>query len=207
MRDDVSSRPKLVRTIPLNTEPLAGLRLTRSIAQTHPLRIGMVPAESALGPQALSLMAHTILLADDDVSVRETLARVLELERYAVLLAGTGREAVAKLLSHSPDLVLLDPVMPDQNGWQAFEAIRGAAPLVPIIIITAIPHQSKRAAQLGAAALMEKPPHLPRLLQVLDELLAKSAGAQRVRTSGSHAGVPTFPAWPQPQPTCRGGTC
>jgi DNA-binding NtrC family response regulator len=129
-------------------------------------------------------MTKRILLADDDASVRETLGRVLELEHYEVVLAGGGRDALAKLRADPPDLVLLDLSVPEQNGWQAFEAMCRAAPRVPILIITAIPHQAKRAAQRGAVALMEKPLHLPRLLQVLNDLLAESVETRRAPTAG-----------------------
>ena len=152
-------------------------------------------------------MTKRILLADDDASVRETLGRVLELEHYDVVLAGGGREAVAKFRADPPDLVLLDLDMPDQNGWQVFDAICHVAPRVPVLIITAVPHQAKRAAQLGAAALMEKPLHLPRLLQVLSDLLAESVETRRARTTGKVAEFDTLPAWPKAQPSCTGGTC
>jgi len=152
-------------------------------------------------------MTKRILLADDDASVRETLGRVLELEHYDVVLAGGGREAVAKFRADPPDLVLLDLDMPDQNGWQVFDAICHVAPRVPVLIITAVPHQAKRAAQLGAAALMEKPLHLPRLLQILSDLLAESVETRRARTTGKAAEFDTLPAWPKAQPSCTGGTC
>jgi DNA-binding response OmpR family regulator len=95
-------------------------------------------------------MNKRILLADSDASVRETLGRVLELEHYEVALAGSGREAVAKFRADPPDLVVLDLNMPDQNGWQTFDAMRRLALRVPILIITANSHQAKRSALLGA---------------------------------------------------------
>jgi CheY-like chemotaxis protein len=152
-------------------------------------------------------MNKKILLADDDASVRETLGRVLELVHYDVVLAGSGREAVAKFQAAPPDLVLLDLNMPGQDGWQAFDAMSRLAPLVPIILITALPHQAKRAAQLGASALMEKPLHLPRLLETVGGLLANAAEGRRLRTTASHAAIPILPAWTKAQPNCTGGTC
>ncbi|MGO8927281.1 MAG: response regulator [Limisphaerales bacterium] len=152
-------------------------------------------------------MTKRILLADDDASIREALGQVLELEHYDVVLTGGGCEAVAKLRADLPDLVLLDLDMPDQNGWQTFDAMRHVAPRVPVLIITAVPHQAKRAAQLGAAALMEKPLHLPRLVQILSDLLAESVETRRARTTGKAAEFDTLPAWPKAQPSCTGGTC
>ena len=152
-------------------------------------------------------MIKKILLADDDASVRETLGRVLELEHYGVVLAGSGREAIAKFWSEPLDLVLLDLDLPDQNGWAAFDAMHRVAPRVPILIITAVPHQAKRAAQLGAAALMEKPLHLPRLIQMLRTLLTDSVETRRARTTDQLDEFQTLPAWPETQPSCTGGTC
>jgi len=152
-------------------------------------------------------MTKKILLADDDASIRETLGRVLELEQYEVVLAGTGREAVAKFQANPPDLVLLDLNMPDQNGWEALDTMCRRVPQVPVFIITAAPHQAKRAAQLGAAALMEKPLHLPLLLQSLSGLLTESDATRRARTADQPAQPHALPAWPGAQPSCTGGTC
>ena len=99
-----------------------------------------------------------------------------------------------KFRADPPDLVLLDLNMPDQNGLQAFEAMCRAASRVPVCIITAEPHQAKRAAQLGAAALMEKPLDLPRLLQVLRDLLAEPVETRRARAAGEPARLQTLPA-------------
>lgn len=115
-----------------------------------------------------------ILIADDDASIRESLARVLEGENYDVALAESGRKAVSQFLQAVPELVLLDLNMPDKDGWQAFELMEKLRPFVPIIIITARPNQYERAVATGADALMEKPLDLPLLLQTIQELLAES---------------------------------
>src|SRR5215831_8900872 len=119
-------------------------------------------------------MNKKILLADDDAGVRNTLRRVLESENYTVVTAGTGRETGAKFIEELPDLVLLDLTMPDRNGWEVFELINSTHPLVPVIIITAKPHQYAHAADLGVDAIMEKPLDLPCLLQKMAQFLAES---------------------------------
>lgn len=58
----------------------------------------------------------TILVVDDDASLRETLARFLETEGYAVLMASSGREALVRLDDVRPDILLLDLVMPESTG-------------------------------------------------------------------------------------------
>lgn len=119
-------------------------------------------------------MKKKILLADDDPGVRNTLGRVLESENYSVVTAGTGREAGAKFIEELPDLVLLDLTMPERDGWEVFELINGTHPLVPVIIITAKPHQYSHAMDLGVDAIMEKPLDLPYLLKTIAGFLAES---------------------------------
>lgn len=113
----------------------------------------------------------TILLADDDPAIRQTLGQVLALEQYNVVFAATGRETAAQFISHLPDLVLLDLNMPDRDGWDAFYLMNSTHPSVPVIVITALPHQHERAASLGVAALMEKPLDIPVLLKTVQDLL------------------------------------
>jgi len=113
----------------------------------------------------------TILLADDDAAIRQTLGQVLILEQYSVVFAATGREAGAKFISHLPDLVLLDLNMPDRDGWDAFQLMNSTHPSVPVIVITARPHQHQRAAESGAAALLEKPLDIQLLLKTIRENL------------------------------------
>ncbi len=119
-------------------------------------------------------MKKKILLADDDPGVRDTLRRVLESENYDVATAGTGRETSAKFMEILPDLVLLDLNMPEGDGWEVFELMNNSRPLVPVIIITARPHQYDHAADLGVDAIMEKPLDLPSLLQTIAAFVAES---------------------------------
>jgi DNA-binding response OmpR family regulator len=127
----------------------------------------------------------TILLADDDAAIRKTLGQVLVLEQYSVVFASTGREASAKFISHVPDLVLLDLSMPDRDGWDAFSLMNSTHPTVPVVIITARPHQSERAATMGVAALMEKPLDIPLLLKTIRDLLAKTETKPSMRLAAA----------------------
>lgn len=119
-------------------------------------------------------MTKRILLADDDLGVRQMLKRVLELEHYVVVSAGSGWEAAAKFRANPPDLVLLDLNMPGKDGWEAFDLMNDTYPFVPVIVITARPQQYGRAVEVGVDALMEKPLDLPLLLAAIANLLAES---------------------------------
>ena len=114
-----------------------------------------------------------ILVVDDDPNIRQSLGEALEIENFAVRLAGDGREAVRQFLEGPPDLILLDINMPDINGWQAFQIMSQIYPFVPVIIITARPGQARRAAEMGIEILLEKPLHIPTLLQAMRRLLAR----------------------------------
>ena len=116
-------------------------------------------------------MKKRILLADDDNSVRTMVGRVLASENYEVLLARTGCEAVAQALSGEPNLILLDISMPERDGWQALELIERIRPLVPVIVITARPHQQEKGKAARVEALMEKPLDLAVLLKTIGRLL------------------------------------
>jgi DNA-binding response OmpR family regulator len=121
-----------------------------------------------------------ILLADDDVSIRQTLGQVLTSEQYEVVFAATGREANAKFIADLPDLVLLDLNMPDRDGWDTFDLMRDTHPSVPVIMITAMSRQYRQATEAGVDALMEKPLDIPLLLEAIRNYLAESE-AERFR--------------------------
>jgi two-component system OmpR family response regulator len=126
-------------------------------------------------------MKKRILLADDDEGVRASLGQVLAMEGYEVLPAANGRQAVAWLRSELPDLALLDINMPGLDGWQTLERIERRRPFLPLIVITARPHQYPRAVGAGVDALMEKPLHVPMLLGAIDELLGESLPQRMAR--------------------------
>jgi CheY-like chemotaxis protein len=113
--------------------------------------------------------AKTILVADDDAVLRESLAAVLRAEEFAVRLAENGRVAVREFLNGPPDLILLDLNMPDTDGWRAFEVMARLAPDVPVVVITARPDQARRAAEAGIDMLLEKPLDIPTLLEAMPE--------------------------------------
>ncbi len=118
-------------------------------------------------------MKETILLVDDDRSVRESVARLLEVEGYEVQCAATGDEALQIVRTLPVQLVLLDVNLPVQNGWKVYEELEGRNPSLPVIIITARPNQWWRAAATGVEALMEKPLDFTKLLKTIEMLLQR----------------------------------
>jgi DNA-binding response OmpR family regulator len=120
-------------------------------------------------------MKKIILIVDDDAAVRESLARVLMSEDFAVVVAGEGNEAIARAREDNPHLLLLDINMPGLDGWQVYEMLSRAKPFLPVIIITAQPHEFPLASSFGVDALMEKPLNFPLLISTIKLLLAESA--------------------------------
>jgi CheY-like chemotaxis protein len=132
-----------------------------------------------------------ILVVDDDSAVRTALTEVLAGEGYLAVPAGGGLQAVALAASTPPDLVLLDINLLGQSGWDTFETLASAHPVLPIIIITAKPGQYAQATRLRADALMEKPLDLPLLLEAIGKLLAEPE-AQRTRRRNAPAFKPCY---------------
>ena len=109
----------------------------------------------------------TIVAADDDPQLLRLVTRNLEFEEYEVLPASDGQQALEQVEAHSPDLVLLDVMMPRMDGFTVCERIREFS-TVPIIIVTARGQdQDKvRGLDLGADDYLTKP-------FSVDELLAR----------------------------------
>lgn len=123
-------------------------------------------------------MKKNILIADDDPSVRKSLAKVLKDVAYNVIEAVDGAEAVEQFKSGPVDLLLLDIDLPIRDGWDVFGTITGQAPDLPIIIITGKDNQYDTAVAAGVGTLMEKPLDVAQLLETIQELLAESKEAR-----------------------------
>ncbi len=128
-------------------------------------------------------MKKTILIVDDDTSVRKALGRVLEEEGYQIVLAADGREGVERFDAGPIDLVLLDVGVPIRDGWDAVERITSRALACPLIMVIgkANPCDVSVAASFGT--LMEKPLDVPQLLQTMRELLVETPDARLHRLS------------------------
>ena len=108
----------------------------------------------------------SILVVDDEASIRRTLREILEYEDYDVEEAEDGEEALEKLSAASYDAALLDIKMPKLDGMEVLERAREKAPEVPIVMISGhgTIETAVEATKLGAFDFIEKPPDLNRLL-------------------------------------------
>jgi two-component system response regulator MprA len=93
-----------------------------------------------------------LLVVDDDPSVREALALVLDLNGFEVTTAIDGREAIRTLAVDSPDAVILDVLMPGLDGLEVCRRIRAVGNRTPVLMLTARTEVSERVAGLEAGA-------------------------------------------------------
>ena len=120
-------------------------------------------------------MAKTILLVDDEKSIRDSLNKLLHTEGYEVVLAGNGQEAIQMLVREPIDILILDIGLPVKDGWATLRWLNQVNPLFPVILITGRWRQAELAEAAGVAVLMEKPLNITLLLQHIRELLLEPA--------------------------------
>ena len=103
-------------------------------------------------------MTRTILVVDDETTLRETLVEALELEGFRAIPAADGREALTRFRASRPDLVLLDLMLPELSGVEVCRILR-AESAVPIIMLTARDGEVDKVVglELGADDYVTKP--------------------------------------------------
>ncbi len=126
----------------------------------------------------MPLKKTTVLTADDDPHLLRLVMRNLELEGYEVLTASDGQQALEQIKAHTPDLVLLDVMMPKMDGFTVCQQVR-AFSAVPIIMVTARGQEQDKVhgLNLGADDYLTKP-------FGVDELLARVRAVLHPRLSG-----------------------
>jgi len=103
-------------------------------------------------------MPTKILVIDDDVAITELMSMLLKTHGFDVITTNSGAEGVKLVEQKNPNVVLLDLMMPDMDGWQVSKAIRSFSN-VPILILSAINDPSMVASVLdtGADDFLVKP--------------------------------------------------
>ena len=121
-------------------------------------------------------MSASILVIDDDPSVRETLVEFFETFLWTAVGVGTAAEARQALGTHPPDVVLLDLRLPDTDGIRFLDALREEWPDIAVVVLTGyadIP-TTVRSMQRGAIDLLEKPVDLDVLAATVRRAIALS---------------------------------
>ena len=114
----------------------------------------------------LEMAKEEILLVDDDPTVLDALASILRDVGYAVAAARSAEEGLRRVQRALPDLAMVDIWLPGMDGLQLLEALKRAAPQLPVIVISGhgTIETAVRATKLGAYDFLEKPPDMERTL-------------------------------------------
>lgn len=115
-----------------------------------------------------------VVLIDDDPLITEPLVRALGKEGYATHVAHDGQRGLELVLQQQPDVVILDVLMPEMNGWEVCRELRRHSP-VPILMLTALGDEVDRVLglELGADDYLTKPFSTRELLARLHALLRR----------------------------------
>ena len=125
-----------------------------------------------------------ILVAEDDTNIREGLVDFLEMEGYEVKSAENGSEAIKKYSIWTPDLLLLDVMMPKINGYDVCKDIRRGNPDIPIIMLTAKSEEIDKVLglELGADDYVTKPFSLRELKARISAILRRVVNKPEIKT-------------------------
>lgn len=114
-------------------------------------------------------MAATILVVDDDESLRELVRLHLSAAGYEVLVAADAIAAGYMVLRAPPDLIITDVNMPHMDGFEFIAALKSdtTLPKIPVIFLTSSEDDDNRGRQLGAVGYVTKPVRADRLLSLV----------------------------------------
>ena len=129
------------------------------------------------------MAGERLLLADDDDNLRLMLEAALRHSGYEVTAVASGREALAAAVTSAPDLLVLDVMMPDLDGFEVCRRLRADGRRIPVVFLTARDgtEDKVRGLTLGGDDYVVKPFSLDELVARTDAVLRR-AGAQRAGT-------------------------
>lgn len=109
-----------------------------------------------------------ILIADDDPDIRETVKVILENQSYQLVFASNGEECLEQIRKNTPDLVILDLLMPKKDGFEVIKELRGyhTYPRIPILILTAVKKEAgNRRYELETGLSMDVDDYIEKPIQ------------------------------------------
>jgi CheY-like chemotaxis protein len=122
-----------------------------------------------------------VLVVDDDEHIRELLNQELAEAGYQVRLAANGREGLAEIRRERPDLIILDVMMPEMNGFDVAAVIKNDPETqdIPIVVLSIVQDQ-ERGYRLGVDRYLTKPIDTAALFREIGELLEQGRSRKRV---------------------------
>ena len=138
-------------------------------------------------------MAKKILLADDSLTIQKVVELTFSDGDYDLVCVSNGQKALERVRQDRPDLILADVVMPEKNGYEVCEAIKGdpGTARIPVVLLSGTfePFDRERAERLGCDAIVSKPFDSQQLISQVEALLGRIRGeAAEAEPPPSHAG-------------------
>ncbi|OYP35237.1 response regulator transcription factor [Rhodopirellula sp. MGV] len=133
--------------------------------------------EEALPPVNDASKTAKILIVDDDIEIIESVRYALENEGYQVIIARDGNQGLALAEKESPNLIILDMMMPKRSGFLVLEKLRRMnETMVPVIMITGNEGSRHKAYAelLGVSDYIRKPFQMDKLIRAVDTQLASA---------------------------------
>jgi PAS domain S-box-containing protein len=159
--------------------------ISTNAAQVRKIDFGTLMQQLRTQVISTSTGAHrskkSILVVDDEVPIRKLLRQHLEAEGYQVEEAKDGREAIACVKQINPDLVILDVMMPELNGFDVAAVLKNDPQTmgIPIIILSIVEDQ-ERGYRLGVDRYLTKPINAEQLLHEVDFLISQGVSQRKV---------------------------
>jgi DNA-binding NtrC family response regulator len=124
----------------------------------------------------------SILVVDDELSVRESLKLILQ-DQYKILMADNAKEALVVFERETPNLVLLDIILPEMDGISVLKHIREIDATIPVIMLTAtrMVKTAVEAMKLGATDYLSKPFEIEELKLIIDKAITTKDLEQEVK--------------------------
>jgi two-component system, OmpR family, response regulator MtrA len=140
-------------------------------------------------------MPTKILVIDDDLAITELMSMLLKTHGFDVITANSGAEGVRLVEQKNPQVVLLDLMMPDMDGWQVSKAIR-AFSNVPILILSAINDPAMVASILdsGADDFLVKPVPSSVLVAHIRKMVRQTDSLEKMSVKKNNLMAPNTPA-------------
>lgn len=141
-------------------------------------------------------MPEKILIVDDDVDSLKLIGLMLQRQGYEIAAANTGMQAFNKAIAERPNLIILDVMMPDMDGYEICRRLRGnpATQGIPIIMFTAKTLIDDKVAgfEAGADDYLTKPTHPAELASRVKAIMARSVSQRRTSGGAPAGGLVTF---------------
>jgi two-component system OmpR family response regulator len=138
----------------------------------------MNPSDPRSPPPGRAEARGRVLVVDDERNITDLLATALRFVGFEVAVAGSGRDALDRAATFVPDLVVLDVMMPDYDGFEVCRRLRADGVKAPVIFLTARDATEDKVAglRMGADDYVTKPFSLEELIARVEAILRRSAG-------------------------------